>query len=345
MNTHATYKGTLSLDEAAALRHNGDLAMARKLGYVPILAGGTSYSDAFPNPLDTPTMATTKLTVDVLLNSPTRITRTIADLVMKNFFLDQVFQVGGDVSGGAVLYDLVTMIEVYADRDVERVQPGSEFPLITGVRVPPLIAAVEKFGGKFVVTDEAKRRNDVSRITNQMRRLSNTITRKLHQRGIGLIEAAVTAYTRTQAATTTWKACVELEASKVKKLESPMRGIMLGLEKLEKEEMGYNYDTLVVHPAEAVYGRMFYNDDAGLKAALADVGITNLIVTPRAKEKAAWLLAGKQVGFMRLEEPMSTVTEREGFPEGRQQTWIQTSINPVFGVTDPSALLEVTGIG
>jgi hypothetical protein len=342
-----TFKGSLTLDETRILRKNGDLGLARKLGFVPILAGGapTSYGDALTNPLSAPTISGTTFTVDFLLANPTRVTRTVADLVMRNFFLDQIFNTGGDVTGGAVLYDQATVIDVYTDRDVERIAPGAEFPIVTGARVAPLVAQVEKFGGKFPVTDEAKRRNDAGRVTNHIRRLANTITRKLHQRGMAELEAAVTAFSRTQAAGTTWKAATEAEAAKIKKSETPLKGVLLAIEGLEKLEMGYDYNTLVVNPEDAVYGRLFYGDDAGFRAAFRDLGITNIIITPRMKAKSAYIVAGKQVGEMRLEEPMRTVTEREGAPELREQTWIQTAVNPTFFVTDPYGVVEITGIG
>ena len=49
-----------------------------------------------------------------------------------------------------------------------------------------------------------------------------------------------------------------------------------------------------------------------------------------------YLLAGGNVGELRLEEPLRTVTEREGAPELREQTWIQSAVNPVMYVTNHS---------
>lgn len=326
---------------------------ARDLGYLPAVAGSdpqiravTSYGDAIQNPLGPPTISGTSVTIDVLLANPTRITRSIADLVMANFFLDKIFTTGGEIQGGAVLYDQVTALDVYTDRDTERVQPGGEFPILTGARIAPLIAPVEKFGGKFAVTDEAKRRNDTIAVTRQMRRVSNTIIRKMHQRGIAEIEAAITSFTRTiSSGITKWSTAIAAEYSKTKKEENPMRGLFLAIEGLEKQEMGYNFNTAVLHPEDLANGRTYFGDDGGLKAAFADVGIGNIIGTPRAKAKAAWLLDGNMLGEMRLEEPLRTVTEREGAPLMREQTWIQTAVNPLFIVTDPYATVEIQGIG
>src|SRR3954470_10076581 len=94
-------------------------------------------ADPIINPLAPPTVSGTTITVDFLLNNPTRVTRIVADLVMANFFLDRVFATGGDVQGGAVLYDQANFVDVYADRDVERIEPGEEAPIITGPRIAP----------------------------------------------------------------------------------------------------------------------------------------------------------------------------------------------------------------
>jgi len=343
---NSRYRGSLSTEEAQSLHSKGLLKRARQEGYLPRLAGGspTSYADPLQNPLSAPTVSTTTLTIDFFLQNPTRINRTVADLVMKNFFLDKVFETGGDVTGGAVLYDQASVIDVYTDRDVERIQPGSEFPIVTGSRIAPLVAQVEKFGAKFSVTDEAKRRNDAGRVPNQMRRMSNTLVRKMQQRGISELEAAVSAFSRTQAAGVTWKASAEEAMLNRVALKSPMAVILKAMEGMENLEMGYSFDTLIVNPADAYLLRAFYGEQAKAFSALGDVGITNLIVTPRKAAKSAFLTAGKQVGQMRLEEPMRTVVEREGAPSLREQTWIQTAVNPVFFVTDPYAILEITGL-
>lgn len=350
----------LSAEETHALAaiHGMDAATfgdyARDLGYVLPVAGGdrdaevravTSYGDAIYNPLGPPSMSGTSLTIDVLLANPTRITRTIADLVMANFFLDKIFTTGGDVQGGAVLYDQVTALDVYTDRDVETVQPGTEAPIVTGARIAPLIAPVDKFGGKFAVTDEAKRRNDSIVVTRQMRRLANTIVRKMHQRGIAEIEAAVSAFSLTIAQTVTWKSAIEAKYSEVKKIENPLKGVFLAIEDLEKKEMGYSFNTIVLSPEDVTNARLYYGDQGGLEAALRDVGITNLIVTPRKAAKSAWVMDGNMMGEMRLEEPLRTTSEREGAPTMREQTWVQSMVNPLFIVTDPYAIREITGIG
>lgn len=300
-----------------------------------------TYPDAITNPLSPPTVSGTTITVDFLLNNPTRVTRTVADLVMANFFLDQIFATGGDVQGGAVLYDRVDATDAYTANDVERVEPGSEFPVVGGVRFAPRTAQVEKVGGKFPITDEARRRNSITRINNQMRRLSNTITRKLHQRGVAEIAAAITEHSRTGAGIS-WSGAMALTGTTSSPVLRPARDFARIQKTAENEEFGYDFDTVIVNPTEAESLRVTYADD--LDSVLADNNISTFISTPRKAQGSAYFLAGGMVGEMRVEEPMQTVTEREGAPQLREQTWVQTGVRPVMYVTDPFALFELTGL-
>lgn len=341
VNVMKRYRGVLSLGLTSHLGAAG-LRVARQFGWLPAIAGAqTVYPSPIQNPLSAPTISGTTVTVDVLLNTPTRVTRIVNDLVMSNFFLNRVFAVGGDVQGGAVIYDQPTYLDVYTNRDVEQVAPGAEFPILTGVRVAPLVAQVQKFGGKFPVTDEARRRNNISVVTNQMRRVANTIVRKMNQRGIAELNAVVAATGRT-ASSISWSAALTTSLTTATPATRPARTFAQAILEAEMNEAGYRYDTAIIHPNEAETLRSVYGTT--LDAMLADQGIDDLIVTPRQPAGQAIILAGGSVGELRLEEPLRTITEREGAPDLREQTWVQTAVNPVMYVTDPYALIQMTGI-
>lgn len=341
MESVKRFRGVLSLETVGRIGRAG-VQVARQFGWLAPIAGAqTTYPDPVQNPLSAPTITGTTVTVDVLLNQPTRVTRIVNDLVMSNFFLNRVFAVGGDVQGGAVIYDQPTYLDVYTARDVEQVAPGSEFPVLTGVRIAPLVAQVQKFGGKFPVTDEARRRNNVSIVTNQMRRVANTIVRKMNQRAIAELNAVVAATGRT-ASSISWSAALTTSLTTATPATRPARTFAQAILEAEMNEAGYRYDTVIIHPNEAETLRSVYGTT--LDAMLNDQGINDLIVTPRATAGTALILAGGSVGEMRLEEPLRTVTEREGAPELREQTWVQTAVNPVMYVTDPYAIIQMTGI-
>jgi hypothetical protein len=70
------------------------------------------------------------------------------------------------------VFDSVEANDLYTTRDVERVAPGAEFPIITSARRAPGVAEVEKWGGKVWISDEARDRNDNVLFTNQLRQLA-----------------------------------------------------------------------------------------------------------------------------------------------------------------------------
>jgi hypothetical protein len=299
----------------------------------------------YPEPVNPllPSVDGTEMTVDFLLNNPTVVTRIVADLTMRNFFLDRIFGSGGEVEGGAVLYDQANFLDTYLNRDVERITPGAEAPIVSGVRTAPLVAQVEKFGGKFPTVDEARRRNRQSTYNNNLRRLANTIVRKMNQRGMAELAAAITAYSRTGSGVS-WADALALTMTTRTAAMMPMRDISAAQKALENLEMDVEYDTLIVNPQESDVLRVLYGSE--LDETLADNGINELISTPRQTAGTAKLLAGGQVGELRLEEPLRTWTadEKVSAPTMVEQTWTQTLVNPVMYVTDPYAILEITGL-
>src|SRR5262252_8861493 len=163
-----------------------------------------TYPNPVAHPLGPPTVSGTTITMDIALNTPTRITRTLMDLTLQRFFADRVFTSAGGVSGGAVVYDELLANDLYSDRDLRRVAPGDEFPLITSSRRVPKVAEVEKWGAKFYTTVEARDRNDIAVFTRNVRLMANTIVRKINQRAVEVLEAAVQASPNRVVAGVSW---------------------------------------------------------------------------------------------------------------------------------------------
>jgi hypothetical protein len=80
--------------------------------------------------------------------------------------------------------------------------------VVTGSRRAPKVAEVEKWGGKFWVSIEARDRNDVSVFTRNVRQLANTIVRKINMRAVEVLEAAVQAAPTRQVTGNSWGAVV-----------------------------------------------------------------------------------------------------------------------------------------
>lgn len=297
-------------------------------------------ADAVTYPLGGPTLSGTTYTVDWLLQSPTRVTRLIANLALQSFFVDQVFSPAGTITGGSVIYEQATSNDLYANRDVKRIEPGRSFPVVTFDRGQALTAQVEKFGGKFPVTDEARRRNNAARVNRSILRLANTIVRKTQQRALTELATAITANSRTAAGTSWSTAAGTTEASRV-----PTTGPLADLTMVEQTnsvaELGYTYDFAIMNP---VQWRMFRLAAGGTsqdaRALLADSGIQGVWVTNRKAAGTVYWLARGQVGELGYEVPLYTTTWRD--PD-HEQDWYQSAVLPIMYVTDPFAILETTG--
>jgi hypothetical protein len=290
------------------------------------------------HPLGPPVVTGTSISVDTMLNAPTRITRFIMDLTLQRFVADRIFTNAGGVTGGAVVYDIAQANELYATRDVEIVAPGSEFPLITSDRLAPATALVEKWGGKVFITDEARERNNSALLTNQLRQLSNTIVRKINQKAIAVLEAAVTAYTRTFVGVS-WTTPTTTAAGTVTPAITPARDFGEAARISETEEMGVSYNLWIIHPTQYAKLINLYGA-AGLNDLLSAMNLS-IYVSNRVTAGTAYVVDGTTTGEMRVEKPLGTETWRE--PE-TERTWVQSSVRPVMYVTNPFGILKVTGI-
>lgn len=290
------------------------------------------------HPLAPPALSGNNITVDTMLNQPTRITRMLMDLTKQRFIIDRVFSSAGGVTGGAVVYDQQTQNELYTKRDVERVAPGSEFPIITSERLAPKVAEVEKWGGVVFITDEARTRNNSAAFTNQVRQLANTIVRKLNQRAIAELEASISATSQSFTGVN-WGTAILEGSSATAPGSRPTRDFAHAQRLADEDELGVTIDTWLVNPQEYEALVMVYGDK--LADVLASSGIKELYSSNRITAGTAYALASGMVGEMRLEQPLATETWRE---ERTERNFIKSSVRPVMYVTNPYAVFKVTGL-
>lgn len=316
-----------------------DVARMLQLGFLS--AGETvraQVANPVAHPLGPPTISGASMTVDLALNQPTRVTRTLMDLTMQRFFADRVFTSAGGVTGGAVVYDELLANDIYLNRDIEMVAPGDEFPIITSLRRAPKVAEVEKWGGKFFVTIEARDRNDVSVFTRQVRQLANTIVRKMNQRAVDVLEAAVQASPNRLVTGNPWSTVVTAGSTASNSTLWPGYDFAKAQMQAETEELGIVYDLWIINPAEYLSLARIYGP--GLGDLLSSLGIS-IFVTNRVTAGTAYVVASNQPGQMRVEQPLQT---RQWYEEGTERYWTQSSVRPLMFVDNRFAVLKFTGL-
>jgi hypothetical protein len=292
------------------------------------------------HPLGPPTVSNTSITVDTMLNQPTRITRMIMDMTLQRFVADRIFAAAGGVTGGAVVFDSVEANDLYATRDVERVSPGAEFPIITSARRAPGVAEVEKWGGKVWIADEARDRNDAVLFTNQLRQLANTIVRKINSRAMQVVDAMFTAYpSRVVASVGNWQNVTPYGSTPTAPNLWPAADFAKAAEIAETDELGIRYDLWILNPSDYTFLLTLYGGD-GLQDLLNTLNL-EIYVTNRQPVKQATVVAQRQVGQMRTEKPLGTETWRE---PNRERTWVQSSVRPLMFVDNRFAALRFTAL-
>lgn len=296
-----------------------------------VLTAAGTYPMPVSHPFGPPTVSGTSITVEAMLAQPTRITRMIMDLTRQRFIADQIFANGGGVTGGAVVFDSVQKNELYTNRDVEQVEPAAEFPLVTSDQVTPDIATVEKWGGKTFITDEARDRNDSAGFTKLIRQLANTIVRKLNQRAIATLEAAIADNSRNVIGNNWATYNPEVDAPN----KSPAYDFGRAQMQADNEEMGMDLTLWLVNPQEMLSLQAIYGP------TLSNPIMPRFYSSPRITAGTALAIAPGQVGQMRIEKPLSSATWRE---EKTERTWAQSSVRPLWFVDNKFAILRFTGL-
>lgn len=308
-------------------------------GATPVFAGGAPLNP-IAHPLAAPTVTGDTITVDTLLQQPTRITAFLQDITLQRFILDRLFSSDGGVTGGAVIYDLLTENELYLDRDVEPVAPGSEFPIVTSSRRAPRVAEVEKFGGKYFFTDEARDRNDQSAFRNENIKLGNTIVRKLNARAVETLNAAIADNGGlSEFVGNDWSAAIPGGSNPTAPSGTPAADLARAQLLADQRELGIAYNIVIVNPVQLNEMRLFYG--GSLQQMLADNGYDEVYASNRVPVGTAYFVAEGQLGEMRLEQPLATETWREA---ETQRTWVQASVRPVMFVNNPFAVVRATGL-
>jgi hypothetical protein len=291
-------------------------------------------------PYGPPTIAGTTITVETMLNEPTRVTQALSDITLQNFWADRVFAFPGGVEGGAVIFDQLTLNDLYTTRDVQNVEPGGEFPILSIDRPTPLVAQVEKYGGKWFVTDEARDRNNPQQLTQGIQKAANTINRKTHQKLVAILDATITAFGGALTmAGTDWTTATTTAATALTPAGQAAGDLAKAQLVADQTELGVEYNLLIINPLQASELRMLYGDR--LAGILGDNGITELIATNRVTAGQAYLVAEGQVGELRIEKALDTETWRE---QRTQKTWLQSDVRPVMYVTNPYSMIKLTGI-
>lgn len=285
------------------------------------------------------------ITVDLMLNEPTRITRYVNEVVNANLLSPRLFSTQ-TVTGGILIYNQI-LGKINQDETSYRTnvrEPGAEFAEIDQTQISEQFTRVRQIGGQVSITDEAVRRNDTAFLQQQLKRLANRIVTDVDADAIAAFNAALdklpedvkTALTVTSggwATVTTTKAADKVPAASI---EADLEKLRLRTNEID---LGYNYSTLLVNPKDEFNLRLALGP-SNVQSVFSAYGYT-VEANTLAPEGEAWLLAPGQVGVMGVEEPINT---KVWYEDKTRTSHTQTSTTQCHAITDPMAMLKLTGI-
>lgn len=293
-----------------------------------------------PYPPAPPSITSNNLTVDLFLTDPRRVQRAVADLARQRFIADVIFGDGIDAPGGAVIYDQVTATDgsdLFLGRDVQPIEPGAEFPILTDEAPAPKVAATRKWGGRVKITDEARRRNRLDILRREFIRLRNTIIRKVDAVSIATLDAAPIQ--------------TLVGADWGNSANNPRAHLAQARLLTEGVEAGYDLDTLVLNPNQAadLLLRTDIKDSISearrdalvIEATLGRLMGYDIVQSWRVPAGTAYALPRRQIGGIANETPLETRAYEK--PEN-EVTFVQGKRVLVPYVTDPKAIVKITGI-
>lgn len=172
--------------------------------------------------------------INRFLQSPTLVQRRLRDLAENRFISDSLLTGRYTLSGGAILYEQNEAI--FADRPVESVAPGSEYPMSGISTGPAAIAAAQKWGQDAMVFDEAIKRMLIDPVNKAFTKVVNNVVKQVDSITLSAIASAVT---QTVAAVAAWTPGTANT--------NPLLDLELAIANIRALNQGYEPDTVVVN--------------------------------------------------------------------------------------------------
>jgi hypothetical protein len=303
----------------------------------------------FPYPLDPVTINGTLVTLDQYVNAPTVRNRRIADIAGQEFFAHNIFSNGGGVSGGAILFERPNplLTDLYTERRLQEMAPGTEAPIVTFVRGVPMVALPRKIGGKWSLTREERQRNNPRLAENAMTQLGNTMARDLEIMALSELNAVIAATSRTFPATQTLAASAAFTFTTRTAANQPAADIARMVATIQNEQRGHRYNSAIYNTLDwatlvSIYGVDGSDGNAGARAILAANGITTVNTSVQQTQGKAKFYEAGAVGVWAMEFPIRTIQWID--EEEDEKWWSQTTASPCYAVDDQFAMVEMTGL-
>lgn len=181
--------------------------------------------------------------INRFLQNPRLVQRRFTELTVNRFIADSLLAGRFEAPGGSLLYEVGE--SAFTESEPEGVAPGAEYPRTSEGRGVAALASITKWGQELVVTDEEIGRMLGSAVDRKMRKLANTLIRKVDQVALSVISAAVTQY---QAQGSDWAAANA----------HPFRDVTRAAAQITARDEGYEPDAIVL--SDDLYALLISDD-------------------------------------------------------------------------------------
>lgn len=287
-------------------------------------------------PAPAPIASGTTLTVDALAKAPKVLAKRI--ITDSTPFLSKSLFRGDTTDSGAVVYSAASIEDIYPSRgDAQQVEPGAEIPMVDVADGEQVVAVASKFGAGYIITDEAKDRNQLSVITKGNTKVRNALLRQDANR----VFAAFRKAAPTTNATAVWTTAKALR-----------RDVLSAVARIEGYRMGYSPTTVLIHP-ELATDIMLLDELQNLSPRenkdlnplfnrqLADYLSINWITNPYMDPTEAIIMEPNVTGVNVVEKPYGVAVVREGTRERDVVIATQRSV-PL--IDEPLSALIIKGV-
>lgn len=287
-------------------------------------------------PAGAPSVDGTRLTVDSLLKAPTVLQKRIIT-PSQNFLSDELFR-PGTTDSGAVIFSKAKKQDIYPSRgEIQQIEPGARYPMVDIEEGGDEVALATKFGAGYIVTDEAKRRNNLNVIAKGNLKLRNAMLRQDAYRCLAAFNEAVP----TINASAPWSTARAMRED-----------ILRNTAAIRSLGLGYSPDTVIISPNTATELLLLEELDALLPRENASLnplynptlsGLLQMkwLVNEFAADDEAIILQTKMTGANIVEVPFNVEVEREGT---RKRDVVLADKWSVPIIDEPESALVIKGV-
>lgn len=283
------------------------------------------------------------ITVPQFLKRQDLLMHRMQDISEKGFLVDAILQPGYQATGGVVPY--TRSESLYLDRDPEEIPEGGYYP-VTGDTLPSqLEERAKKYGLKVFITEETVRRSLFPMLDRELLKLRNTMIKFIDTQFLARINAESSSVIPQRAATATWAYNVSTIFLDIENARSDIRNLY----------EGYEPDTLILHPSKVTAltaNTTFAGSYTGSMAPSNPIftgqlpnklfGLDILYTPNMPATTIGFLLQRRAVGGIADEVPLQV--KALPFNEDNDSYWIKARRQVATFLTDPKAMIKLTGI-